>query len=269
MIYFIGAGPGDPELLTLKAYKLIEKARNIIYAGSLVNKAVLDYAPADCRIADSSQMNLDEIIDFFKGCAARNEDCLRLHTGEPSIYGAVREQMRRLDREQIAYKCIPGISSFQAAAAEIGAEYTLPDVSQTLIICRRAGRTPVPEGESIAELAAHHASMAIFLSSTMMPELSKELIEAYGSSEIPAAVVYRASWPDQKVIFSNLAEFPAKAAAEGIKSQALVLVGEFLRGLNPDRAAGLVRDDQFFSDSKLYAADFSHEFRDAVDGKDH
>lgn len=247
MIYFIGAGPGDVELITVKGAKIIQSCDVIIYAGSLVNVDLIKkYAKDDAKIYDSSKMNLDEIIDVMKKASKEDKDVARVHTGDPAIYGAIREQMVKLGALNISYKVIPGVSSFCAAAAVLGRELTVPDVSQTVIITRSAGRTPVPEGESIASLAKHEATMAIFLSIGRIEEVVEELKTSY-SSDTPVAVVYKATWQDEKKIVGTLDDIADKVRSEGIKKTALILVGDFLG----DKG----------SFSKLYDPNFSHEFR--------
>ena len=193
MIYFIGAGPGAPDLITLRGAELLRRAGMIVYAGSLVNPALLDYAPQGCEVYDSALMTLDEVMEKLLDGERRGLTTVRLHTGDPSLYGAIREQMDRLRAEGVEFSVVPGVSSFCAAAAAIPAEYTLPGVSQTLIISRMEGRTPVPAREGIRSLAAHGASMVLFLSSAMLKELASELIAGGYPPETPAALVYKAS----------------------------------------------------------------------------
>lgn len=249
MIYFIGAGPGAPDLITLRGAELLRRAGMIVYAGSLVNPALLDYAPQGCEVYDSALMTLDEVMEKLLDGERRGLTTVRLHTGDPSLYGAIREQMDRLRAEGVEFSVVPGVSSFCAAAAAIPAEYTLPGVSQTLIISRMEGRTPVPARESIRSLAAHGASMVLFLSSAMMKELVGELIAGGYPPETPAALVYKASWPDERVLRGPLASIPAMAEEAGISKTALVLVGGFL-------------GDEYDL-SRLYDASFSHGCRRA------
>ncbi len=249
MVYFVGAGPGDPELLTIKGKKLIDTADVIIYAGSLVNPTVLESAKEDCAIYDSSSMTLDDVIGVMKNAEAQGMTTVRLHTGDPSIYGAIREQTDALDRLGIAHETVPGVSSFLAAAAAMSMEYTLPDVTQTVILTRMANRTAVPEGESIRELARHHASMVIFLSVGMIERLAAELSEEYPPST-PAAVVYKAGWRDQKICSGTLENIAERVKAAGITKTALVVVGDFL-GDN-------------YSLSRLYDKAFTHGFRKGI-----
>lgn len=244
MISFVGAGPGAPDLITLRGKKLLEEADLVIYAGSLVNPELLRYCKKDCRILNSASMTLEEVITEM--AKARDKNIVRLHTGDPSLYGAIREQMDRLDALCLPYESVPGVSSFSAAAAAVQKEFTLPGVSQTLILTRMAGRTPVPDRESIRSLAAHRASMALFLSVGMLEKLCEELIEGGYPDTTPAAVVYRASWEDEEVILGQLRDLPQKAAH--ITRTAQVLVGDFLAG-GYDR-------------SRLYDPGFSHGFRE-------
>lgn len=249
MIYFIGAGPGAPDLITLRGAELLRRAGMIVYAGSLVNPALLDYAPRGCEVYDSAFMTLDEVMEKLLDGERRGLTTVRLHTGDPSLYGAIREQMDRLRAEGVEFNVVPGVSSFCAAAAAIPAEYTLPGVSQTLIISRMEGRTPVPAREGIRSLAAHGASMVLFLSSAMLKELASELIAGGYPPETPAALVYKASWPDERVLRGPLASIPAMAEEAGISKTALVLVGGFL-------------GDEYDL-SRLYDASFSHGCRRA------
>ncbi|NLT09977.1 MAG: precorrin-4 C(11)-methyltransferase [Ruminococcus sp.] len=249
MIHFVGAGSGAADLITLRGKSLLEKADVIIYAGSLVNPELLDFARPDCEIHNSAVMTLDEVIEVMKRAEESGRTTVRLHTGDPCVYGAIREQMDRLDALSIEYDVCPGVSSFCGAASALKAEYTLPDVSQTVILTRMAGRTPVPESESIESLAAHKATMVIFLSTGMLEELSQRLISGGYSAETPAAIIYKATWPDEKVCRCTIGTLARTAAENGIKKTALITVGNFL---------GDVR-----SLSKLYSPDFETEFRKA------
>jgi len=249
-VYFIGAGPGDPELITVKGKKRIEEADIIIYAGSLVNNELLKYSKAGIEIYDSAGMTLEEVLGVMEKGAACGKNIARVHTGDPSIFGAIREQMDALDRLHIKYEIIPGVSSFVAAAAALKKEYTLPGVSQTIILTRMEGRTEVPSGEKIRALAAHKATMVVFLSIGMLDKLVEELKAGYGD-KTPAAVVYKASWPEQKIVRGTLEDIAGKAGKEGISKTALVVVGDFLG------------DEYEFS--KLYDKSFSHEYR-SVEG---
>ncbi len=247
MIYFIGAGPGDPELLTIKGKKYIEQADVIIYAGSLVNPQVLAGAKADAKILNSAKMNLDEVIAEMEAAEAKGLTLARVHTGDPSIYGAIREQFDRLDQLGIEYCYIPGVSSFLGVASALKAEYTLPEVTQTVILTRMAGRTPVPKKESLDKLASHQATMIIFLSVGMIENLVKQLSPAY-PLDTPVAVVYKATWPDQQIVRGTLADIAEKVKAAGITKTALIVVS---KSLGDDYAL-----------SKLYDKHFTHEFRE-------
>lgn len=249
MVNFVGAGCGAADLITVRGKSLIERADVIVYAGSLVNPQLLEYAKKDCQIHNSAYMTLEQVIDVIKAAEHEEKMTVRLHTGDPSLYGAIREQMDRLDELGIKYDICPGVSSFCGAAAALRAEYTLPDVSQTVIITRMAGRTPVPEKESIAALAAHNATMVIFLSTGLLKELSAELIRGGYKPDTPAAIVYKASWADQKVCRCTVKDLAQTAADNGITKTALICVGYFL--------------GNDYSLSKLYDKSFETEFRKA------
>ena len=230
MVHFVGAGPGAPDLITLRGAALPETADQVIYAGSLVNPALLERCRADCRILNSAAMTLEEVIEAISAAETKGLTTVRLHTGDPSVYGAIREQMDRLDELGIPYDVTPGVSSFCGAAAALRAEYTLPGVSQTLILTRMEGRTPVPEHERIRSLAQHGSSMAVFLSAGMLTELQAELMKGAYTAETPAALVYKASWPEEKLIVCTVGTLAESAEEHGIHRTALVLVGEFLAG---------------------------------------
>jgi precorrin-4/cobalt-precorrin-4 C11-methyltransferase len=230
MIYFVGAGPGAPDLITLRGRELLGRADQIIYAGSLVNPALLAYAKGECVIHDSASMTLEELMERFIAAERQGWMTVRLHTGDPSIYGAIREQMEKLDEEGFDYEVVPGVSSFCAAAAALKAEYTLPGLSQTLIITRAAGRTGTPEKEDLALLASHGSSMAIFLSAALIGELREKLLAGGYSAETPAAIVYKATWPDERVIRGTLGDLCRMQEESGVTKTALVLVGAFLAG---------------------------------------
>lgn len=249
MVYFVGAGAGDPELLTIKGKRLIDNADVVIYAGSLVNPEVLKDVKKDCAVYDSAGMNLEEVLDVMKAAEAEGKTTVRVHTGDSSIYGAIREQLDALDKLNIEHEVVPGVSSFLAAAAAMQKEYTLPDVTQTVILTRMEGRTPVPERESIEELAKHRATMVLFLSVGMIDELVMKLKTSYPETT-PVAVVYKASWPDQKIIYGTLSDIAAKVKEAGIKKTALVTVGDFL--------------GNEYELSKLYEKTFTHEYRQGI-----
>ena len=249
MVHFVGAGSGAADLITLRGKRLLETADVVIYAGSLVNPELLEYTRSDCEIYNSAVMTLDEVIKVMEQAENNGKTVIRLHTGDPSVYGAIREQMDRLDSLGIAYDVCPGVSSFCGAAAALKAEYTLPDVSQTVILTRMSGRTPVPERESIESLASHNATMVIFLSTGMLDELSERLIKGGYTADTPAAIVYKATWKDEKVFRCTVGTLAQTAKQNNITKTALITVGYFL---------GDIR-----SLSKLYSADFETEFRKA------
>ena len=250
MIHFIGAGPGDPELLTIKGKRLIDEADVIIYAGSLVNKEILKDRKPEAEVYNSAAMTLEEVIGVMKAGEEKNRQVVRVHTGDPAIFGAHREQMDELDRLGIAYDVIPGVSSFLSAAASLKKEYTLPGVSQTVILTRMEGRTPVPPKEKIKELARHNATMIIFLSIGMIEELAGILREEY-REDTPAAVVYKASWEDEKIVRGNLSNIAELVKEAGIQKTALTVVGDFL--------------GNDYELSKLYDKHFTHGFRQGID----
>ena len=228
MLHFVGAGPGATDLITLRGARLLERAGQVIYAGSLVNPALLENCRPDCRMLDSARMTLEELIAAVESAEREGLDTVRLHTGDPSIYGAIREQMEALEKRGIAYDVTPGVSSFCAAAAALNAEYTLPAVSQSLILTRMAGRTPVPEGEGVAAMAAHGCSMVLFLSAGMAEALQAELLAGAYRADTPAAIVYKVSWPDERILRCTVGTLAACARENGITKTALLLVGDFL-----------------------------------------
>lgn len=247
-VYFVGAGPGDPELITLKGARLLGEAEVLVYAGSLVNPLLLQKVRPDCHCYDSAKMTLAEVMDVMLPAARAGKTVVRLHSGDPSIYGAIREQLVLLEAQRIAWEIVPGVSSFTAAAASLGREYTLPGVSQTVILTRMEGRTPVPAGQEIGALAAHGASMAIFLSVQLIEKVVDALLEGY-TPDTHVAVVQKASWPQQKIIRGTLADIASRVREEQIDRTALILVGNFL--------------GEQFNLSRLYDATFSHGFREA------
>lgn len=248
VIKIVGAGAGDPELITVKGMNALKEADIVIYAGSLVNPALLDYCKEDCVIYDSAGMNLDEVIEVMENEYPKGKKIVRLHTGDPSIYGAIREQMDRLDTLDFQYTVIPGVSSFCAAAAALKKEYVLPEVSQTVILTRMEGRTPVPEREDIRNLAKINATMIIFLSVHMIEDVVERLLEGY-AKETPCAVVYKASWPEEKKVVGTLETIAEKVHEANIGRTALITVGNFL-------------GDEYAL-SKLYDKGFSHGYREA------
>ena len=249
MVHFVGAGPGAPDLITLRGAELLKQADVIIYAGSLVNPALLELAREDCEIHNSAKMTLEQVINVMKQAEAAGRTTVRLHTGDPCVYGAIREQMDALDEMGIAYDDVPGVSSFCGAAAALRAEYTLPGVSQSVIITRLAGRTPVPEAESLASMASHGASMAVFLSSGMLGRVQEELLKGAYTADTPAALVYKATWPEEKTVRCTVGTLAQAGEEHGISKTALVLVGNFL--------------DSPYEKSKLYDPTFTTEFREA------
>ncbi len=246
MILFVGAGPGDPELITVKGKRALEEADVVLYAGSLVPAALLQWTRSGAECVDSAGMHLEQQITLMADAYRAGKRVVRLHTGDPAIYGAIGEQMAGLDAQGIPYAVIPGVSSFLASAAALPTELTLPGVSQTVIITRCPGRTPVPAGQEIAGLAAHRATMAIFLSAERLDDTVAALCEHYPATT-PAAIVQRATWPEQKIIRGTLATIAAQATAEGIDRTAMILVGDVLK--NEGEA------------SKLYDKAFAHGYR--------
>jgi precorrin-4/cobalt-precorrin-4 C11-methyltransferase len=245
-VYFVGAGPGDPELLTRKAERLLTTCRCCIYAGSLVSPEVFSLIPKEAEKYDSAGLSLEKIIAICAEAKEKGMDVLRLHSGDPSIYGAIGEQMNELDRLGISYEVVPGVSSFQAAAAALRTELTAPEISQTIILTRTSGRTPLPPEQELNVLARSKATLCIFLSIDQMETIAATLIPFYGP-DCPAAVVYRASWPDQKLIRGTLENLPAKVKEAGIRKTALIMVGP-----------ALTRGETV---SKLYDREFSHGYR--------
>ncbi|MEZ3487525.1 MAG: precorrin-4 C(11)-methyltransferase [Lachnospiraceae bacterium] len=247
MVHFVGAGPGAVDLITVRGQRLLKEADVIVYAGSLVNPQLLESRREGCEVHNSAYMTLEEVIEVMADAGRKGRKVVRLHTGDPAIYGAIKEQMDALDREGIPYEVCPGVSSFCAAAAALKEEYTLPEVSQSVIITRMAGRTPVPKRETVRSFAAHQATMVIFLSTGLLRELSKELIEGGYPEDTPAAVVYKATWPEEKVCRCTVGSLADTAEAEGITKTALIIVGRFLDG--------------DYQRSRLYDPAFTTEFR--------
>jgi precorrin-4/cobalt-precorrin-4 C11-methyltransferase len=247
-VYFVGAGPGDPDLLTRKAERLLSSCLCCVYAGSLVSPDVLALLPTQAERYDSAKLSLDEIVAIFRAAHANNRDVVRLHSGDPSIYGAIAEQMRELDLLGITYEIVPGVSCFQAAAAALKVELTAPEVAQTIVLTRVGGRTPLPRAQELDRLAETQATLCIFLSIHKVDEVATTLSPHYGS-DCPAAVVFRASWPDQKVLRGTLADIATRTAIVGIDRTALIVVGRALA-----REAAV---------SKLYDDTFAHGYRSA------
>ncbi len=250
-VYFVGAGPGAPDLITVRGKRLVDTADLIIYAGSLVNPAVFSHSKA--KILDSSGMDLEQIIDAMANGYRQGQLVVRLHTGDPSLFGATMEQMRRLDMLNIPYEVVPGVSSASASAASLKKELTCPGISQTVIFTRRAGRTPVPPGQDIPSLASHQATMCIFLSVSVIDELAGELVQGGYPESTPAAVIERASWPEERVITGTLGDIGPKVRKAGIKRTAMILVGG---ALSPGKEA---------RDSRLYDPAFSHGYRNGIE----
>ncbi|MBU7007051.1 precorrin-4 C(11)-methyltransferase [Phosphitispora fastidiosa] len=246
-VYFIGAGAGDPELITLKGIKAIEKADIVIYAGSLVNPEILKYAREGAEVHNSASMDLEEVLEVMQQGVSQGKLIARVHTGDPAIYGAIQEQMDALTGMGISFEVIPGVSSFLAAAAALRQEYTLPDVTQTVILTRMEGRTPVPEKEKLAQLARHGATMCIFLSVHAISDVVAQLREGY-AEDTPIAVVQKASWPDEKVVRGTLADIAEKVREAGISKTAMIVVSNVFRGQ--------------YEKSKLYDPGFSHGYRE-------
>ena len=248
MIHFVGAGPGAPDLITLRGARLLCEADVVIWAGSLVNPALLENCKAGCEIFDSSRMTLDEVLAVMQRAEAEGKTTVRLHTGDPSLYGALREQLDALREQDIAFDVTPGVSSLFGAAAALGAEFTLPGVSQSLIVTRLAGRTPVPEKEALRSLARHGASMALFLSASMPEAVQTELLAGGFAPDTPAALVYKATWPDERVVRCTVGTLAAAGAEAGIAKTALIFVGGFL--------------DAPYEKSRLYDPSFTTGFRE-------
>ncbi len=249
MVHFVGAGPGAADLITLRGAKLMEQADVVIYAGSLVNPALLDMTKAGCEIHNSAEMTLEQVLAVMQRSEAQGKTTVRLHTGDMSLYGAIREQMDALDRRGIAYDDTPGVSSFCGAAAALNLEYTLPNVSQSVVITRMAGRTPVPEREGVAAFAQHGATMVLFLSSGMLDKVQEELLKGAYTEETPAAIVYKATWEDEKKIVCTVGTLAESGRRAGIRKTALIIVGDVIDGC--------------YDRSKLYDPTFATEFREA------
>jgi precorrin-4/cobalt-precorrin-4 C11-methyltransferase len=250
MIHFVGAGSGAPDLITVRGKKYLEEADVIIYAGSLVNPELLSYAKADCEIHNSAKMTLEQVLEVMEKAEEKGLTTVRLHTGDPCIYGAIREQMDALDEKGISYDYCPGVSAFCGAASALNLEYTLPDISQSVIITRMEGRTPVPPKESIQSFAAHQATMVVFLSTGMLEELSRRLIEGGYTADTPAAIVYKATWEDEKSFVCTVGTLAQTAKENNITKTALMIIGDVVSAGHYDR-------------SKLYDPGFTTEFRQA------
>lgn len=254
MIHFVGAGSGAADLITVRGKKLLEEADVIIYAGSLVNPQLLEYAKADCTVYNSAKMTLEEVLEVMFEAEKETKTTVRLHTGDPCLYGAIREQMDELDKKGIRYDYCPGVSSFCGAASALNLEYTLPEVSQSVIITRMAGRTPVPEKESIESFAAHQATMVVFLSTGMLEELTERLIAGGYAPETPAAIVYKATWEDEKSYVCTVETLAQTARENQITKTALMIIGDAVAHSSYER-------------SKLYDPGFTTEFREGTEKK--
>lgn len=250
-INFVGAGPGAVDLITVRGKELIEKADIIVYAGSLVNKELLNYAKKECEIYNSATMTLEDVMEvMIKGCSG-GKRVVRLHTGDPSVYGAIREQMDILDEKGIEYETCPGVSALFGAASSLNLEYTLPGITQTLIVTRAEGRTAVPQNESLENLARIQASMAIYLSAGLLSSVQKKLLEGGYKEDTPAAIVYKATWPEEKIMYCTVGTLEKTGIENNIRNTAIILIGDAINTREYDR-------------SKLYSPDFSTGFREAT-----
>ena len=250
MIHFVGAGSGAPDLITVRGKNFLEEADVIIYAGSLVNPQRLEYKKEGCQVYNSAKMTLEEVLDVMFDAEEKGLTTVRLHTGDPCIYGAIREQMDVLDEKGIAYDYCPGVSAFCGAASALNLEYTLPDVSQSVVITRMAGRTPVPEREEIATFAAHHCTMVVFLSTGLLEQLSERLIAGGYTADTPAAIVYKATWEDEKAFICTVGTLARTAKENNITKTALMIIGDVVTHSHYNR-------------SELYNPAFTTEFREA------
>ena len=249
MVHFVGAGSGAVDLITVRGAKLLGQADVVIYAGSLVNPDLLNYCKEGCEIHNSAKMTLENVVSVIARAEREGKTTVRLHTGDPSLFGAIREQMDEFDKLNIEYDVTPGVSSFCGAAAALGAEYTLPAVSQSLVITRMAGRTPVPEREKLSAMSTSGASMVLFLSAGLLEGVTRELIQGAYTEDTPAAIVYKATWPEQQVVRCTVGTLASAAEENGIHETALILVGDFLRGT--------------VERSRLYDPGFTTAFREA------
>ncbi|MBO0997625.1 precorrin-4 C(11)-methyltransferase [Bacillus sp. SD075] len=254
-IYIVGAGPGDPDLITVKGLNILQKADVILYTDSLVNEELIAKAKPDAEVLKTAGMHLEEIVGIMVDRVKEGKMVARIHTGDPAMYGAIMEQIVLLKKEGIGYEVIPGVSSVFASAAAIGAELTIPDLTQTLILTRAEGRTPVPEFEKLRDLASHHCTIALFLSATLTKKIVKELQEAGWKDDTPVAVIQRATWPDQKIIRTTLVNLDDDMRQNGIRKHAMILAGWALDPTIHDK-------DEYRS--KLYDASFTHGFRKGV-----
>lgn len=250
MIHFVGAGPGAVDLITVRGQKLLEEADVVIYAGSLVNPGLLENIKENCMIYNSAKMTLEEVLEVMEQAEREGKTTVRLHTGDPCLYGAIREQMDHLDEKKIPYDSCPGVSSFCGAAAALDLEYTLPEVSQSVVITRMEGRTPVPEKESVAAFAAHGTTMVLFLSTGLLEKLEQQLMEGGYAADTPAAIVYKATWPEEETCICTVSTLARTAREHQITKTALIIVGDVVTHHSYER-------------SKLYDPTFSTEYREA------
>lgn len=250
MIHFVGAGPGAVDLITVRGQKLLEQADVVIYAGSLVNPGLLDCVKRNCKVYNSAKMTLEEVLEVMEQAENEGKMTVRLHTGDPCLYGAIREQMDWLDEKKIPYDSCPGVSSFCGAAAALNLEYTLPNVSQSVVITRMEGRTPVPEKETVASFASHGATMVLFLSTGLLEQLERQLVEGGYAPDTPAAIVYKATWPDEEKYVCTVSDLAKTAKEHQITKTALIIVGDVVTHRSYER-------------SKLYDPGFTTEFREA------
>lgn len=250
MVHFVGAGSGAVDLITVRGQRLLQEADVVIYAGSLVNPALLDNCKKECEIHDSAKLHLEEVIAIMKEAEAKNLTTVRLHTGDPAFYGAIKEQMDLLDAASISYDVCPGVSSMSGAAASLCAEYTLPGISQSVIITRAEGRTPVPQGQELKNMASHGSTMVLFLSSSLATKVQTDLIAGGYAKDTPVAIVYKATWPDEKIYRTTIENLASTMAEHNITKTALIIVGGVLDGV--------------YELSKLYDKTFSTEFRKGI-----
>ena len=273
MVHIVGAGSGAADLITVRGMHFLEKADVVIYAGSLVNPALLEYCKEGCRIFNSAEMTLEEVLSCIEEASEKGEMIVRLHTGDPSLYGAIQEQMDVLREKGIPFDITPGVSSFSGAAAAVQREFTLPGISQSLILTRMEGRTPVPERESLKKMAEHGCSMALFLSAGMTEAVQEALLAGAYTEDTPIAVVYKATWPEQRILRCHLGNFAEEVKKAGITKTAQILVGDFLEASPEDSShaesanAGKPADGQLasYERSKLYDPGFTTEFRKGTD----
>jgi len=273
MVHIVGAGSGAADLITVRGMHFLEKADVVIYAGSLVNPALLDYCKEGCRIFNSAEMTLEEVLSCIEEASEKGEMIVRLHTGDPSLYGAIQEQMDVLREKGIPFDITPGVSSFSGAAAAVQREFTLPGISQSLILTRMEGRTPVPERESLKKMAEHGCSMALFLSAGMTEAVQEALLAGAYTEDTPIAVVYKATWPEQRILRCHLGNFAEEVKKAGITKTAQILVGDFLEASPEDssHADGVIAGEDTgtqpvsYERSKLYDPGFTTEFRKGTD----